>query len=155
MQVQHPWLSSASLSIGTGLLASVAYQFMTFLYLRTKLRREFRPYAGEYDEFWRTPNGTPVPTGVIIHLTYSGKTKFKTEAFKMNERFWSGEIFMREEVPVLGEGFYSHIGRDDTGVHSVLYNPEARHFNVSGANTSHPEGLKSFKTVWKRRITRK
>ncbi len=57
---------------------------------------------------------------------------------------------MREEAGVLGSGFYSYDGRDDTGVLSVTYNPELNQFDVAGENTSHPNGMK-FKMIWKRK----
>jgi hypothetical protein len=155
-QAQHPVISNLAISVLTGLAASVAYQVIALIWSARRLRRKFASFSGEYDEFRRLPYSSPEATGVTIRMTYQGGAKFKTEAFtSTSQRFWRGEIFMREEVPVLGEGFYSHDGRDDTGIHRVLYNPEALHFNVSGANTSHPEGVKDFKTIWKRRSARK
>jgi hypothetical protein len=116
----------------------------------------FGGFGGIYDEFVRLPGIAPRATGGTIRLVYCGGTKFTTEAHDSNGvRFWHGELFMREEAPVLGEGFYSHDARDDTGTHSVLYNPEAKQFNVSGANTSQLEGVKDFKMIWKHQAANK
>ena len=148
----HPLLWGVAVSVITGLAASAAYQLMAFLVQKGRMRSRFAHFEGKYEEFVRQAGASPKSTGGMIVLTYEGATKFKTEAFDgSGRRFWRGEIFMRPEVPVLGEGFYSHDGRDDTGIHRVLFNPEANHFNVSGANTSHPEGVKDFKTIWRRK----
>jgi hypothetical protein len=139
----------------TAVVATYVYELCRDRRWQRRLRTQFGPLEGDYDEYERKPGEAMVKTGGVIRLKYCGSTKFTTEAITHGgSLYWHGELFMREEAGVLGEGFYSHLDTDDTGVHSVIYNSKDGHFNVSGSNTSHPEGKQSFKMVWQRKNRR-
>jgi hypothetical protein len=149
---QNSLVRDIFIAIVTGLFASVIasfiYQMLISRRREKRLRRQFAGLAGEYQETGRDAGATP--TGGTVKLTYFGGTKFKTEGITHNGVvYWHGEIFMMEEAGILGAGYYSHTTSDDTGIHEVIYNPALEHFNVSGQNTSHPDGRK-FKMVWQR-----
>jgi hypothetical protein len=115
-----------------------------------ELSRQFKWLQGDYHEYVRNPGSRQAETRGTITLTYQGGTKFTVVARTLaGKQEWHGELFMREEAGVLGAGFYAYDSYDDTGIHTVIYNPTLKQFDVSGENTSHPEG-KDFKMVWKR-----
>jgi hypothetical protein len=120
-------------------------------YKSRQLSNQFGRQQGKYDEYRREPGSKLIKTGGTIALVYRGQTKFTSEGTNLQgKREWHGQLFMREEAGVIGAGFYSYHDKDDTGIHRVIYNPELDQFDVSGENTSHPEGKKDFKMVWKR-----
>lgn len=145
-------IRDVALAIGTGIIASAAYERLTAWTKDRRLRHQFSRLAGEYYEAERQLGGAASETGGTVKLTYKGGTQFRTEGIASSGALlWHGEIFMREEAGVLGAGYYSYIEGDDTGIHRVVYNPESKHFNVSGENTSHVEGKRDFKMLWKRK----
>ena len=118
----------------------------------THFEKPIREVAGPLCRVPRNVGSTLDKTGGTITVTYRGGTKFDTVATdSQGKRIWHGELFMREEAGVVGEGFYSYDNQDDTGIHRVIYNPVLNHFNVSGENTSSPEGARDFKMIWERK----
>jgi hypothetical protein len=135
----------------TGVVASWTYERLVAIRKSRDLRNQFETLEGGYEEYARNPGSELIKTGGIISLTYRGGTKFSIDASNPEgKRMWHGELFMRADAGVLGAGFYSYDGKDDTGVHNVIYNPELKQFDVAGENTSHPEGVE-FKMIWKRK----
>jgi hypothetical protein len=135
----------------TGVAASATYEWFVASRKSRVLKNQFGPRQGKYDEYTRNPGSKLAGTGGTITLTYAERTKFLVEGTTSQGKWeWHGEIFMREEAGVIGTGFYSYDGQDNAGIHRVIYNPELDQFDVSGENTTHPEGAKDFKMVWKR-----
>jgi len=146
-------LGNLLLGLVSGIAASMMYARLITARKARELRKQFGHLEGTYEEFVRNATMAPSRTRGTITLRYTGGTGFTTEAVGGDGKtFWHGELFMREDARILGEGYYSHIGRDDTGLHHVIYNPTDGHFNVSGENTSHPNGVKDFKTIWRRKL---
>ena len=144
-------MKDAAIGLITGLGASATYEKLVAWRKSRELRKQFGGLQGRYAEYVRNPGSKLTETRGTITLTYQGRTKFTTDATSFEgKRVWHGELFMREEAGVIGAGFYSYDGHDNTGIHRVIYNPELNQFDVSGENTSHPEGVKDFKMVWKR-----
>jgi hypothetical protein len=147
-------IKDIAIGLFTGVVASATYEKFVASRKSRVLKNQFGPLQGKYDEYVRNPGSGLAGTRGTITLKYADQTKFivdgKTSAGK---REWHGEIFMREEAGVIGTGFYSYDGQDNAGIHRVIYNPELDQFDVSGENTSHPEGVKDFKMVRKRMRT--
>jgi hypothetical protein len=152
MEAYFGIMRDVAIALITGVVASAAYERLVAFWKSRKLRNQFASLQGQYDEYVRTTASQLSKTGGTIRLTYRGGTKFTTDANNSEgKRVWHGELFMREDAGVLGAGFYSYDSKDDTGVHSVIYNPELDQFDVSGQNMSHPEGAKDFKMIWRRK----
>ena len=137
--------------LATGVFASAMYEYLVARRKSRRLKDRFDFLTGTYNEYARGSR-SQLTSGGTITLEYCGDTKFTTAGINSKgEREWQGEIFMRQDAGALGEGFYSYLGKDDAGFHKVMYNPELKQFDVSGENTSDPEGVKDFKMIWKRR----
>jgi hypothetical protein len=144
-------IKDVAVGLTTGLAASAMYEWLVSSRKSRELKNQFSPLAGSYAEYVRSPGSKLAETRGVITLTYGGQTRFIVEAIpSAGKREWHGELFMREEAGVIGTGFYSYDHQDNSGIHRVIYNPELGQFDVSGENTSHPEGVKDFKMVWKR-----
>lgn len=144
-------VSDVLIALATGIVASATYEWFVSLRVARALRLQFGCLEGRYSENVRQPGSKVAETGGVITLKYCGETKLTVDATNSRgKREWQGELFMRSDAGVLGAGFYSYLGKDDTGIHRVIYNPGLKQFDVSGENTSHPEGVKDFKMIWKR-----
>jgi hypothetical protein len=147
----HIYADGTRAGADTGVAASATYEWFVASRKSRALKNQFKPFEGEYAQYTRNPGSNPAGTGGTITLEYAGQTKFVVQGTtSAGKREWHGEIFMREEAGVIGTGFYSYDGKDDAGIHRVIYNPELDQFDVSGENTTHPQGAKDFKMVWKR-----
>jgi hypothetical protein len=134
----------------TGVAASASYEKLAAMRRSSELKTRFAGLAGEYAELLRSPGSKVTPTGGTITLTYFGGRKFSTLATtKDGKEFWKGEISFSDDSDVIGSGFYQHIGRDDNGIHRVVHIATLKQFDVSGENTSHPDGVKDFKIIWR------
>lgn len=143
-------IKDVAIGLITGIVASAAYEWFMASRKSRDLRNQFGALRGKYAEYVRNPGSKLTETRGTITLAYQARTKFTIDATSVEgKRVWHGELFMREEAGVIGAGFYSYDGKDDTGILRTIYNPELNQFDVSGENTSHPEG-KKFKMVWKR-----
>lgn len=149
-------IKDVAVGLFTGVVASAAYEWFVASRKSRALRKQFGPLQGTYSEYVRNPGSNLAGTGGTITLAYAGQTKFAVAGTTSQGKLeWHGEIFMREEAGVIGTGFYSYDGQDNSGIHRVIYNPMLAQFDVSGENTSHPEGVKDFKMVWKRALPAK
>jgi hypothetical protein len=136
----------------TGVAASYTYEWFVASRRSRELKKQFERLQGKYAEYERKTGSTLTETRGTITLTYQGRTKFTIDATSFEgKRVWRGELFMREEAGVIGAGFYSYDGQDDTGILRVIHNPVLNQIDVSGENKSHPEGVRDFKMVWKRK----
>jgi hypothetical protein len=134
----------------TGIVASACYEWLVARRKANSLRAKFAFLDGDYEEKHRI-EAQGFPTGGRVRVSYCGGSKFLTQGIhKDGHQEWHGEIFMDQEAAVLGEGFYSHNDKDDTGIHRVIYNPTEKHFNVAGRNTSQSNGAR-FNMIWQRR----
>jgi hypothetical protein len=134
----------------TGIVASASYEKLAAMRRDRELRARFSGLAGDYTELRRFAESKTISTGGTIRLTYLGGRKFSTLATtKEGKQFWKGEISFNDDSDVIGSGFYQHIDRDDNGIHRVVHIATLKQFDVSGENTSHPEGVKDFKMIWK------
>jgi len=144
-------MKDVAIGLITGVFASATYEHFVASRKSRELRNQFEGLQGKYDEYVRHPGSKLIETRGIITLTYLGRTKFTIDATNPEDkRVWHGELFMREDAGVIGAGFYTYDCKDDMGIHRVIFNPELNQFDVSGENTSHPEG-EIFKMVWKRK----
>jgi hypothetical protein len=144
-------MKDVAVGLFTGVVASATYEWFVASRKSRSLKNQFGPLQGKYAEYVRNPGSKLTETRGTITLSYAGRTKFVVEATTFEgKREWHGEIFMREEAGVIGTGFYSYDAQDNAGIHRVIYNSVLDQFDVSGENTSHPEGVKDFKMVWKR-----
>ncbi|MGF7179117.1 hypothetical protein HDF11_000597 [Tunturiibacter psychrotolerans] len=48
--------------------------------------------------------------------------------------------------------YYRYTKGDENGIHRIIHMPNLDQFDVSGENRSHPNGVKGFKMIWKRKI---
>jgi hypothetical protein len=145
-------IKEVAVGLITGVIASATYEWLVASRKSRALRTQFAGLQGKYDEYVRNPGSKLAGTGATITLTYQGRTKFAVDATNSEGmRVWHGELFMREDAEVLGAGFYAYDSQDNTGIHRVIHIPMLKQFDVSGDNMSHPEGVKDFKMVWKRK----
>lgn len=145
-------MKDVAVGLITGVIASATYERLVSWRKSRALRAQFAGLQGKYDEYVRNPGSKLAGTGGTITLAYQTRTRFTVAATNSEDkRVWHGELFMREDAEVLGAGFYAYDSQDNTGIHRVIHIPALKQFDVSGENTSHPEGVKDFKMVWKRR----
>jgi hypothetical protein len=125
-----------AIALITGFVASFFYEKFVAWRRYRELKAGFEWLHGRYDEHAREGSKL-VATRWTITLTYRGQlpkpfkfipacgTKFATEAKDSDgKREWYGELVMREDAAVVGEGFYVYDSKDDVGVHRVIYNPK-------------------------------
>lgn len=104
----------------TGVVASAAYEGFVASRKARAVKNQFEPLQGKYSEYVREPGSKLAGTGGTITLGYAGLTKFVVEGMTSHgKREWHGEILMSEEAGVIGTGFYSYDGQDNSGIHSV------------------------------------
>jgi hypothetical protein len=145
-------LKDVIIGLITGVAASAAYEKLVAFRRDRALKAKFGGLQGEYAELLRTPNSKITLTGGTITVAYLGGRKFSTRATNdRGQQEWHGEFSMSDGTDVLGTGFYQYINRDDNGIHRIVYISTLKQFDVSGENTSHPEGVKDFKIIWKRK----
>jgi hypothetical protein len=137
--------------IASGVAASAAYEKWMALRRDRELKAKFGGLQGEYAELLRT-NSKITPTGGTVTVAYLGGRRFSTRATNhRGQQAWDGEFNMSDGADVLGTGFYQYINQDNNGIHRMVYISTLKQFDVSGENTSHPDGVKDFKTIWKRK----
>lgn len=110
-------------------------------------------FSGRYEICRRDDAGHPVPTGGIVELSYRYGNLFLTRATNRQfERDWEGVLRLAKHGGhITGLGTYSHLHRDDTGVHHVMLSHSTGCLNVTADNTSHPHGRQNTKLVWRRK----
>jgi hypothetical protein len=146
-------LKDGAVGLVTGVAASVTYEKLTAVRRESELRKTFGGLQGQYDELVKKLGAEISTTGGTISLTYCGGRKFTTLATTASgEKLWEGEINIGQDTDVLGAGYYRHLNSDNNGIHRIIYMPKLGQFDVSGENTSHPDGVKDFKMIWKRKI---
>jgi hypothetical protein len=143
-------LRDVAVGLITGVIASATYETLAAKRQARELRATFGKLQGEYSEWLRKPGSKVSKTGGTVTLTYCGGRKFTSMATDSNgQQEWEGEFNIGEGSEVLGAGFYKYKNKDDNGIHRVIYISMLKQFDVSGENTSHPDGNKDFKMIWK------
>jgi hypothetical protein len=85
-----------------------------------EFRSRFKHLDGKYEENIRI-NEKTVMTGGTVVLKYTTLNRFKLSAITAdNVELWRGELVMREDAAVVGGGYYTYAGKDDTGVFGLV-----------------------------------
>ena len=142
-------------SFWIGVVSSWFVQLAWELITQIRKMQAVRKFRGRYDICFRDAAGHLEPTGGVVELRYRIGNRFRTRTQQKDpERDWEGVLRLEKfGEHITGRGTYSYLHRDDTGIHRVILSPKTHCFNVSVENTSHPEGLKDTKIVWRPQLS--
>jgi hypothetical protein len=135
-----------------GFLAHWGFVALKEYSVHCKLKKAYRPLAGDYVNFKVSDDKTEQPTGGTIKLTQRSDGSFEVKGLHRNGALdWRSELHMTMEPGNTGTGWYRYPATTIYGTQQITFIPETRSIHVVTTDTSRGTATSSWVHHWKRK----